>query len=155
MSTFLCLQTSATVVSNSSQVNRSEDEREAQPPPNVVPFPTAHADDVVDPLLAEKTLLQTTKQVAAILKVPVSDSLQRVTADYLADPRISLLGEADAAREWIDDPRRNRKRQQLTPAFFRRWLKREQETTLRDHAVPPPEHRLRGQGHHLPMCRSR
>ncbi|MGZ3626537.1 MAG: hypothetical protein ACXVDN_02570, partial [Ktedonobacteraceae bacterium] len=31
----------------------------------------------------------------------------------------------------IEDPGRNRKRKQLTPAFFRCWLKREHETAQR------------------------
>jgi len=42
------------------------------------------------------------------------------------------LGEADAAREYIDDVRRNRHGQRMSPAFFRRWLRREHEdATLR------------------------
>ena len=46
------------------------------------------------------------------------------------------LGEADAAREWIEDPRRNRKRKQLTPAFFRCWLKREHDAAYRGYDPP-------------------
>ena len=45
--------------------------------------------------------------MAAILKLPVTDDLARVVADYLARPGLSLLGEADAAVEWIADPKRN------------------------------------------------
>ena len=53
---------------------------------------------------------------------------------------MSLFGEADAAREWIEDRQRNRKQQRLTPAFFRRWLKREQESCQRSHtrSLSPP-----------------
>jgi hypothetical protein len=65
-----------------------------------------------------------------------SRGLQRVVADYLGDSSLSLLGEADAARDWIDDPRRNRKRVPLTPVFFRRWLKREHEAVHRGYAPP-------------------
>lgn len=69
---------------------------------------------------------ETTKQVARILKLAQSEALSRLVAEYLATPGLSLLGESDAAHEWIDDPRRNRKRQRMSPAFFQRWLKREQ-----------------------------
>ncbi len=62
--------------------------------------------------------------------------------EFLGDPAISLLGEADAAREWIDNQRRNQKKQAMTPAFFRRWLKRErgeyasaEHPSARAHAV--------------------
>jgi hypothetical protein len=118
-----------------SQSNVIEDEGEAQPPPNIVPFPAAHTNDAVDePVFPENRVIEVTNQVAAILKIPLSDGLERVVADYLGDPSLSLLGEADAAREWIEDPRRNRKRQQLTPVFFRRWLKREHEAVQRGYA---------------------
>jgi hypothetical protein len=120
-----------------SNENRIEDEGEARSPLNVVPFPAARADNAVDAaVLTEKKVREASKQVAAILRVPVSDGLQRVVVDYLGDHSVSLLGEADAAREWIDDPKRNRKQQQLTPAFFRRWLKRELETIHRGYAPP-------------------
>jgi hypothetical protein len=113
-----------------------EDEGEAQPPPNIVPFPAARSDAVVKPVFSEKRVIEATYQVAAILNVPVTDGLVRVVDDYLGDSSLSLLGEADAAREWIDDPRRNRKRKPLTPVFFRRWLKREHEAAQRGYAPP-------------------
>jgi hypothetical protein len=123
-----------------SESKSMEDEGEAQPPPNIVPFPAARsdADAVVEPVFSEKRVIEVTHQVAAILNVPVNDGLQRVVVDYLGDPSLSLLGEADAAREWIDDPRRNRKRKPLTPVFFRRWLKREHEAAQRGYAPPGP-----------------
>jgi hypothetical protein len=102
-----------------------------------VPFPAAR-DDVDDELQtnnAETEVIVATKQVAAILNLPVTEGLQRVVADYLDDSSLSLLGEADAAREWIEDPRRNRKRKQLAPAFFRCWLKREHETAQRGYGT--------------------
>jgi hypothetical protein len=113
---------------------RIEDE-EAQPPPNVLPFPAARAD-AADPVVSEKISAETTKQVATILKQPVTDDMARVVADYLGRPGLSLLGEADAAVEWIGDPRRNRKQQHMTPAFFRRWLKRETETAQQSYVAP-------------------
>jgi Helicase HerA, central domain len=112
---------------------RIEDE-EAQPPPNVLPFPAARTD--ADSVFSEKTVIVATKQVADILKLPLTDDLARVVADYLGSPGLSLLGEADAAAEWIGDPRRNRKHQHMTPAFFRRWLKRETETAGRGSMAP-------------------
>ncbi len=116
------------------QDKRIEEEDEGQPPPNIVTFPAARGDaDDAGSHLSEK-VLEATKQVATILKLTVTDALTRVVADYVHDPEISLLGEADAAREWIDDPERNRKRQRLTPAFFRRWLQREQESYQHRHA---------------------
>ena len=124
--------------SNPSKSKIIEDDQEAQPPPNVVPFPAAHADVDADAKTnhTEQTVLEVTQQVATIINLPVSDGLARVVADYLGDPSLSLLGEADAAREWIENPRRNRKRQELTPAFFRRWLKREHEAAQRGFAPP-------------------
>ena len=116
-----------------------EDEGKTQPPPNIVPFPAAHADaaDTKHKTnCSEQAVFEATKQVASILNLPITDGLARVVADYLGDPSLSLLGEADAAQEWIEDPRRNRKRQRLTPVFFRRWLKREHEAAYRGYAPP-------------------
>ena len=110
-----------------SKGNRIEVEEEAAPPPNVVPFPAGRSDDgtsLSDLLLP---IQQTTQQVAAILHLPASEGLTRIVADYLPSPGLSLLGEADAAREWIEDPKRNRKGQRMSLVFFRRWLQREVE----------------------------
>jgi hypothetical protein len=98
-----------------------------------VPFPAARddADDKQHTKNAEREVMAATKQVAEILNIPMTERLQRVVSDYLGDPSLSLLGEADAAREWIEDPGRNLKRKQLTPAFFRCWLKREHEASRR------------------------
>jgi hypothetical protein len=124
--------------SNLIQVKRIE--VEGATPPNVVPFPTARddANDELETKNGESEVIAATKQVAAILNISVTERLQRVVADYLGDPSLSLLGEADAAREWIEDPRRNRKRKQLTPAFFRCWLKREHETVQRGYGSGDP-----------------
>jgi hypothetical protein len=119
-----------------SKENPSEDD-EAQPPPNVLPFPAARADTAADAVVvSEKMIAEATKQAATILTLPITDDLARVIADYLGSPGLSLLGEADAAAEWIADHKRNHKRQRITPAFFRRWLKRETETTGRGSTTP-------------------
>ncbi len=129
------------IESNGMQEKRieEEDEREGQPPPNVVTFPSAR-DDANASSYPSEQILETTKQVAAILKLSSSDALVRVVGDYIHDPGISLFGEADAAREWIEDLERNRRQQRLTPAFFRRWLKREQESSRRSltRSLSPP-----------------
>lgn len=69
--------------------------------------------------------MEEAKQVASLLKLPVSDQLEAIVREFLSTPAISLVGEAIEARTWMDDPRRNRRGQVMTPAFFRRWLKRE------------------------------
>src|SRR5579859_3028282 len=97
-------------------------------PDNVVAFPAFSAGDSGASVQAPKALREKTQQVASILKLPVDDALLRIVEEYGADPALSVLGEADAAREWIENPRRNQKGQRMSPAFFRRWLKREQET---------------------------
>ncbi|MBO0790016.1 MAG: hypothetical protein J2P36_03585, partial [Ktedonobacteraceae bacterium] len=60
-----------------------------------------------------------------------------------ADPAISLLGQADAAREWIDDRHRNHHQRQMSPAFFRRWLNREHASIQARQAPFPTEKRVR------------
>ena len=102
---------------NLSESKVIEEEDEGQPPPNVVTFPAARDDDDSAISYPSEKILEATKQVAAILKLSQTDALTRVVADYLHDPGISLFGEADAAREWIEDPQRNRKQQRLTPPF--------------------------------------
>lgn len=69
----------------------------------------------------------TAHKLATILRLPESGALLRIVADYQDDPLLSLLGEADAAREYIDDRRRNKSGQRMSPAFFRRWVKHEHE----------------------------
>ncbi|HVB25339.1 MAG TPA: hypothetical protein VNG51_25600 [Ktedonobacteraceae bacterium] len=118
--------------------NRREEEAEAEPPSNVVTFPgTAHGDSTTGTAsLSFREVKEVTTQVARILKLSVTEALTRVVADYASDPALSLLGEADAAREYIEDPRRNRHTRRMTPAFFRRWLKREHEETQRRRHAP-------------------
>lgn len=93
----------------------------------VIPFPPPAA-----PANAEETqgqapsLTMLVSQVAQVLKLEVSEALTRLIAEYACCSSLSLLGEADAAREWIDDVARNRKGSHMTLAFFRRWLQRAQ-----------------------------
>ena len=98
----------------------------------VVPFPPSRTydDDSNGSSQKRRTPLETglrelAQQVARILRLPATDALQRIIEEYAQVAALSLPGEADAAREWIDDPRRNRKRKTMSPAFFRNWLKRE------------------------------
>jgi len=109
-----------------------EEGEKQQLPPNVVTFRTSHTTGGgTEEETPEKTpVSESTQQLARILKLSPSEGLQRLIEDYRDDPHLSLLGEADAAREWIDDPKRNRKHQQMSLAFFRRWLRREQEEAL-------------------------
>ena len=97
----------------------------------IVPFPpTTHTDGGTDPLSSQLQIIECTNQIAQILRLDVSPALTRIVEEYRVDTTISLCGEADAAREWIENPRRNRTGQTMTPAFFRRWLKREREEVL-------------------------
>jgi hypothetical protein len=107
---------------NSIQSNLIEDEESALPSFNVITFPTPTTSDNASVPEVRKL----THQAARILKLEVSEALIRIVQEYHSDPALSILGEADAAREWCDDPVRNKKKQRMTPAFFRRWLKREQ-----------------------------
>jgi hypothetical protein len=77
--------------------------------------------------ISPQALQAMTGEVASILGLPVCPALRRIIEDFGAVEGLSLLGEADAAREYILDQRRNRTQQPMSPAFFRRWLKREQE----------------------------
>ncbi len=115
-------------------------------PENVLPFPTSRlpADDAAG---QEKRtsppdeVADLTNQVAHILKLPITDALARLVAEYAplaSSLSLSLLGEADAAREWIDGPK-NQRDQRMTPAFFRRWLKRECQDLQRRGRLRPGE----------------
>jgi hypothetical protein len=58
--------------SNSSESKSIEGDQQAQPPPNVVPFPAARVDDADEKTNhTEQAILEATQQVAAILKLPV------------------------------------------------------------------------------------
>ena len=96
----------------------------------MVPFPATRDDNAVSSLSdVSEHLQETTQQVAAILHLPASEGLARIVADYLEASGISIVGEADAAREWMDDPVRNRKGQHMSLSFYRRWLQREVEAS--------------------------
>ncbi len=108
---------------------RTEREEEVVPP-NVVTFPKSRSGDSDNTALSEQTIVKATQQIAHILKLPETSALSRLVAEYLDNPALSLLGQADAAREWIDDQQRNRKGIGMSLAFFRRWLNREREHYL-------------------------
>ena len=101
-------------------------------PTNVVAFPTASTDIDIATIKAwsDNEVEQATRQVASILKLPVDNALKRFVADYARDPLLNIYGEADAAREWIEDAARNPARKLMSPAWFRTWLKREHEQAL-------------------------
>jgi hypothetical protein len=113
---------------------KEEQKKEGEDEPvklRIVPFPpTTHTDGGTDLLSSHQQIVEATSQVAQILRLDVSPALTRIVEEYRTETTISLCGEADAAREWIENPRRNRTGQTMTPAFFRRWLKREREEVL-------------------------
>lgn len=110
---------------------RKEGEGEVTPS-NVLTFPTARTDGTTGSIrvLSEQEIREISKQLSSILKLSETAALTRIVQEYGQDPMLSLLGEADAAREWIDDKHRNRNGQRMTEAFFRRWLRREHEDAL-------------------------
>lgn len=75
------------------------------------------------------------QQVAEILHMPVTEALTRLVTEYTTLGSLALLGEADAACEWIDDTTRNRNNKRMTVAFFRRWLQREQDMLEQRHTA--------------------
>lgn len=123
--------------SNLSEDEGEENSRDEQPTPEdhahkVVPFPASRASvgdvsfqEIQTPLGTDVPAL--VQRVARILRLPVTEALTRVISEYAPVAALSLLGEADAAREWIENPQRNHKRKSMSPAFFRNWLKREMD----------------------------
>lgn len=120
--------------SNAGESNIDEGE-EPQHPTNVLTFPrrrgqangTTTSEQRPDNRHQAPQTQRMVREVAIILHLNVDDALMHIVQDYQDDPLLHLVGEADSAREYIDDPRRNRHGQRMTPAFFRRWLKREHE----------------------------
>jgi hypothetical protein len=107
---------------NPSEAEAEEKRREAEEPEtpgNVVPFPT-RADG--GNLKSEELVIS---ELAQVLHLPVTTALTRLVTEFQHVPGLSLLGEANAARAWVDDQRSKRKKQtQMTLPFFRRWLQR-------------------------------
>ncbi|GHO72625.1 hypothetical protein KSD_03960 [Ktedonobacter sp. SOSP1-85] len=139
---------------NLSQYNLSqrklseEQDHKAQPlpPANVIPFPPSTDGDANEEQKG-KDLEALTAQVATILQLPANAALSRLVYEFAHEPHLSLTGEADAAREWIDDRQRNRKGKRMSPAFFREWLKREcasihkRRSSLSEHEATGTENR--------------
>lgn len=121
---------------NVTEDNKTEDGGNS--PRKVVPFPTvstfpndnADAQRITEtrPDAETRVLVQ---QTARILKLPVTEALTRLVAEYAPITSLSVPGEADAAREWIDDRERNRNGRRMSLIFFRNWLKRELEAMKR------------------------
>lgn len=65
-------------------------------------------------------------QIASVLHLPESPELHEIIQEFASIPTCSVLGEAIEARAWIDDQTRQGRPRQMTPAFFRRWLRRSQ-----------------------------
>ncbi len=92
---------------------------EAEPtPPSYSPHASSDASFSTENKSVE------TDQVAFYLRLPLTTELEAVVREFQDTPALSLIGEAIEARSWVDDPRRNRKGQPMSVAFFRRWLKR-------------------------------
>ncbi len=103
-------------------------------PSNVLVFPHSSADTAAAQEVRLQVIEQYARQIAQILCVAPDASLERIVQDYGGRADLFLAGEADAARQWIDDGKRNRQRQQMSTSFFRRWLKREVEALERRQA---------------------
>ena len=134
---------------NRTEQNPEVKEKDTDLPPGVMRFPhlpTTRANAAAPSVFSSSALsgqasAQTlqpipsepsaapTQQLATILRVPASEALTRLVAEYATIGSLALLGQADAAREWIDDRARNRHGHAMTVGFFRRWLQREQERT--------------------------
>jgi len=78
-----------------------------------------------DVSLRNERVTRIVTELAAILRLPRTPELRRLVEEYAAVPDLSLLGEADAAREWLANPKRNSQKQTMSLGFFRNWLKRE------------------------------
>ena len=105
---------------------------------NIVPFPTSAPPTDGDSIEQRPEVVTGAATIAQILKLEHTPALERIVADYLQEPGMSLAGEADAAREWIDDPLRNQNRKRMNLTFFRNWLKREQESITKRQSLHPP-----------------
>lgn len=122
---------------NSTEDNRTEDRenhiRKVLSFPNPSAFASSGANNGSgkNGTLSSQQAQALTQQVASILKLPVTDALTRLVIEHAQAVSLSLTGEADAAREWIDDPQRNKKGRRMSLSFFRNWLKRELEAIER------------------------
>lgn len=104
-------------------------EAEGERPKGITDITTPASNSSSDSSLSLKKHQEVTQHVASLLNLPMSQELEEVVQEFLSVPTISLTGEAIEAHAWITDTRRNGKQQQMTPAFFRRWLRRSQQHT--------------------------
>ncbi|HEU5374241.1 MAG TPA: hypothetical protein VFV38_02290 [Ktedonobacteraceae bacterium] len=114
-----------------SERKRKEDDAEREVPPGTAHLPPPRGSSASSVALSLEHHREGAYQVARSLQIPLTTELAAVVAEFAETSPFSLIGEAIEARSWINDPRRNRAGQQMTPAFFRRWLRRAQ-----DHAAP-------------------
>lgn len=143
--TFLENPAIAGKILSEAEAEEKRKEAEGEVPPDhslesagtVIPFPTR--GDGGQMMTTETTV----KTLAQILHVPVTPALARLVEEFQQVPGLSLLGEANAARAWIDD-QHNKKRKQtpMTVPFFRRWLQRalniQDQQVARTLAPPQP-----------------
>ena len=114
--------------------NKKRTEAEGDLPVGVTRFPTSTSSSSSASALVEKEHQEVAKHVASLLNLPMSEELCAVVQEFLPISTLSVTGEAIEARAWIMNTRRNSKQQQMTPAFFRRWLRRAQQST---HSLVP------------------
>jgi len=62
------------------------------------------------------------RDVANALKLPVTLDLMKLVRDYQG--KVAMLTEAHLARNYVDDPNRNKRRKEMSVAYFRDWLER-------------------------------
>jgi hypothetical protein len=105
--------------------NRSE--AEGNLPAVITRFPTATCNSASSSASSSKTLEEMTEQIASLLKLSASQELREVVQEFLPVTTLSLVGEAIEAHAWIANAQRNHTQQPMTPAFFRRWLRRAQQ----------------------------
>ena len=100
-------------------------EDEGMMPPDSEPAPPFHPQrSSGDASLSPKNQGVKIDQIALYLQLPLTAELEAVAREFENTSTLSLIGEAIEARCWVNDHQRNRTRQPMTPAFFRRWLKR-------------------------------
>jgi hypothetical protein len=75
---------------------------------------TNHPTDT-PPALAES--------VAKVLRLPLTPDLKQVVEEYTG--KVSVSTAAHRARDYIDDPKRNKRQKEMSVSYFRNWLERE------------------------------
>lgn len=63
------------------------------------------------------------KSVAKLLRLPLTPDLKQVVEEYTG--KVSVSTAAHQARDYIDDPKRNKRQKEMSVSYFRDWLERE------------------------------